>query len=61
MICFLKIVAEGDMAELLLKQNELLKDFTTEIPEDLQRKMDLLLKPGDFLLPSEDFNHVSCL
>lgn len=48
------------MAEFLLKQREFLKDLT-ESPEDLQRKIYLLLKPGDFLLPSEDFNHVSCV
>lgn len=46
------------MAESLSKQKEHFKDFT-DVPDDLQRKIDLLLKPGDFLLSSEDFNHVS--
>lgn len=52
-----KILAEGELAQYVAKQKVNLQDLT-EVPEDLQRRWNLLVKPGDYLLPEENWNMV---
>lgn len=55
-----KIEAERNFAATFRPQAEKLRSFE-EIPSEIQRNWTFLTKPGDVLLPEEDWNQVKKL